>query len=209
MPTRIFLAQCLARHEWPFWCPYLWQGFNHLGNGETGIFHPLRVAMYAGLPLTVAVAVETVLAWPILAWGAWRLARRAWGWPPVLAWGLAGLLCCNTFVLAHAGQVHLLWIMAHLPWLLLALEALRRGDHAGWAAAGFGGLLASMLLLCQPQGVYLIGLLVGLYWVARQGLPGKDRERCERESGSHRRAALEQQRREQRKRHHHGALHGD
>ena len=42
LPMRIFLAENLARGITPLWMPDLFCGFYAHGEGQIGIFHPLR-----------------------------------------------------------------------------------------------------------------------------------------------------------------------
>jgi len=159
LPTRAFYAQQLKAGE-PFdWTPDLFGGFFLSGEGQIGGFHPLHWLLYRWLPLETAFELELVVNYPLLFLGTYLWIRRLLVRRDVAL--LAALaFTFGSFNLLHFVHVNAIAIVAHLPWILWAVERWigRRGPHERGAAAPWLALIAlltaSQLLLGYPQYVW-------------------------------------------------------
>jgi len=168
-PLRDFYARALAAGQ-PFdWMPSLFNGFYLVGEGQLGGYHPVHWLLYRLLPLDRAFAIELVLAYPVLFAGAWLWLRRYAGTAPA-AFG-AMVMTFSGFTLTHGVHPNIVGVMAHLPWLLLALDAAapsgrpRRRGTGQRAVAVIALLTGSQLLMGHPQSVWFSVLIEAAYVV--------------------------------------------
>jgi hypothetical protein len=156
LPIRDFYARQLARGE-PFdWMPGLYGGFQVAAEGQLGAYHPWHWALYRFLPLGAAFDVELLASYPFLFAGTYLLLRRLAGRRDAALLG-ALAFTFGGFNLLHFVHPNAIAVVAHLPWLLWAIDvALVEGDPRRRAAAvlGVGLLTASQLLLGYPQYVW-------------------------------------------------------
>lgn len=156
LPLRDFYARQLAAGQ-PFdWMPSLYCGFYVTGEGQLGAYHPLHQLLYRLLPLGAAFDWELLLHYPLMLLGMYVWLRRLVRQPDAALFG-ALTFTFSSFCLLHFVHPNALAIVAHLPWLLWAIDvALRPGsarDH--WlAVAGIAALTGSQLLLGYPQFVW-------------------------------------------------------
>ncbi len=171
-PVRDFFARALDADQRCTWMPSLFGGFYVAGEGQLGPFHPLHWMLYRGLPLDVAFGIELVLPYPLLLAGTWLFLRR--GCQPAPAALGALLLSFCSFTLSHAWHINLILVLAHLPWLLLAIHTAftaQGGADRLQSGAAIGLLTGSQLLLGHPQGVWLSGLIEAAYTLLLITLP--------------------------------------
>ena len=162
LPLRSFYSQQLANHE-PFdWCPDLYCGFYLTGEGQVGVYHPLHLLLYKTFPLWLAFDLECWLSYPFLLAGTFLLLRR---WKIDRNASLFGAMAFTFggFNLLHFVHPNAVAVVAHLPWLLFAIDFLIRpatkATHHILAFAAISLLTGSQLLLGYPQYV-LFSLLV-------------------------------------------------
>lgn len=158
LPIRAFYAHCLAAGNAFDWIPQLYSGFFLTGDGQLGGYHPLHCLLYRCLPLAIAFDLECLISYPALLLGTycflrqWRLPRYA-----ALFGGMASAFC--GFSMLHFVHVNAVAVVAHLPWLLMATDALVRNRSAKarrrrvFAGAAVALLTGSQLLLGYPQYV--------------------------------------------------------
>jgi len=155
LPLRNFYAQQLSRAE-PFdWFPDLYCGFYLTGEGQAGSYHPLHWLLYRTLPLWLAFDLECWLSYPILLTGLYLFLRR---WRINRAAALFGAMAFTfgSFNLLHFVHPNAIAIVAHLPWLLWAIDVLfdpEASRRRPWAFTAITLLTASQLLLGYPQYV--------------------------------------------------------
>ncbi len=159
-PQVQFLAQSLARGEWPWWNPYVFAGHPQIADPQSMIFSPpfLLLALVNGNPSFWAVDM-TVLA--TMAFGGIGLIvyfhDRGWHWAGALIGALIlSFGAAMAWRLQHYGQVVSL---AYLPWLLVFLDrAIMRGSPLGGILAG---VFAALIVLGRDQ-VALLALYVAV-----------------------------------------------
>jgi hypothetical protein len=166
LPMRSFYAHCLAAGDAFDWSPRMFCGFYLTGEGQLGGYHPLHWLLYRSLPLGMAFDLECLISYPLLLVGTYWFLRR-WRLPrdAALFGGMAFTFC--GFSLLHFVHVNAIAVVAHLPWLLVAIDVAmgkRPEDGANQkflAGAAIALLTASQLLMGYPQYAWL-SLLVEL-----------------------------------------------
>ncbi len=174
LPLRAFYTEQLAAGG-PFdWMPNLFGGFYVTGEGQLGAYHPLHRALYQWLPLPVAFDLELLLSYPFMfagmyLWLRQRIGRRDAAMFGALAFTFGG------FNLLHFVHPNAVAIVAHIPWLLWACDAvltLPPGTRRATYELAVGLLIASQLLLGYPQYVWLSLLTLAAYVVWRAVVVG-------------------------------------
>ena len=177
LPTRAFFARCLASGDRSAWCPDLFGGFYLLGDGG-GNLHPLTRGLYTVLPVDRAMDVEVV--WPYLAMmtgftvlmGRWGIRRDA-----AVVGGL--VFTFGGYHLLHSIHPTVMAGVAHLPWLLVAIDVALRSDrweNALLARTGVSLLTISQLLSAHVQFVWmsaLVEVIFVLFVVAHEPARGR------------------------------------
>jgi hypothetical protein len=182
LPLRDFYARQLAAGESFDWMPSLYGGFYVAGEGQLGAYHPWHWILYQTLPLGAAFNLEVLSSYPWMFGGAYLFLRRLVGRRDAALVG-ATAFTFGGFGLLHFIHPNAIAVVAHLPWLLWALDVVLDeqpvvkddGESAGgapqlafWtkaknllqanlrlvAMAAIGLLTASQLLLGYPQYVW-------------------------------------------------------
>mgnify|MGYP001227065231 FL=1 len=165
LPIRDFYSRQLAAGESYDWMPSLFGGFFLTGEGQLGAYHPLHQLLYRWLPLSGAFDIELLASYPFMFAGMLLLLRRIVGSSPA-AWFGALAFTFGGFNLLHFVHPNAIAIVAHIPWLLWAIDIALRGVSPGKRAAaelGIGLLTASQLLLGYPQYVWFSLLAQGAF----------------------------------------------
>ena len=156
LPLRAFYAQQLQKAE-PFdWLPNLYNGYYVTGEGQTGGYHPLHLVLYRLLPLPAAFDLELLLSYPWMFAGTYLLLARRIGSPSAALFG-ALVFTFSGFNLLHFIHPNAVAVVAHLPWLLVAIEVLLTSfdlRRRVWMVAAIALLTGSQLLLGYPQYVW-------------------------------------------------------
>ncbi len=165
LPFRAFYSLCLEQHELGLWNPFLCRGHNHLGEGQAGLLHPVHILVYRFLPLDVAILLEMFLYIPVALLGMALFLGAGLRLTPRAALTGAGLFAFSVFMIGHQSHLNMVWVHAHLPFVLFCLDRCFRGRRPWRFAAGLALLVASMLLLGHPQMVWINALAVAAYLV--------------------------------------------
>lgn len=165
LPVRYLLATALQSGDSPLWTPHLFGGFYMHGEGQAGMFHPLHWILYRWLALQVAFNVELLATYVFGLAGAVVLLRRAVALPrhAALVGGL--LFAFSGFHLVLLQHMNAMAIVAHLPWLLLAVRTLLTSARPALRAMAFAALallIGSQQLLGYPQFFLIVGLAVAM-----------------------------------------------
>lgn len=174
LPVRAFYARCLAAGE-PFdWMPDLFCGFYLSGEGQAGMYHPWHLLLYRFLPLAAAFDVELLASFPLMFAGTFVFLRRLLGRADAAMFGGLVFTFCG-FNLLHFIHPNAIAVVAHIPWMLWAIDA---ASDAGASDAGASNtasrrvawtgitlLTGSQLLLGYPQYVWFSLLAEGAYAV--------------------------------------------
>jgi hypothetical protein len=164
IPLRAFFASCLAAGEDPSWCPSLFGGFFLYGEGG-GIAHPLIRVLYGILPLATALNVEMLAAYPALFAGLVVLLAR-WGVRRDAAAFGGVLFAFGGYNLLHFHHLNVMAMLAHVPWLLLAIDVSLRASearHVALARVAFSLLTASQILMAHVQFAWISAVAEASY----------------------------------------------
>jgi len=165
LPLRAFYATCLAQGEAFDWLPHLFGGMYLTGEGQTGAYHPLHLALYRWLPFQVAFDVELLSSYVWMIVGSYLFLRRRLPSAGASLFG-ALLFTFSGFNLLHLAHMNGVAVVAHLPWLLWATD-IALTEEKSWrvvaAEAVIALLLASQLLLGYPQYVWFSIVTLAAY----------------------------------------------
>ena len=156
LPTRAFYSQALQTGDSFDWMPSLYNGFYLTGEGQAGMYHPAHWLLYRWLPLNVAFCLETLLSYPFMFVGMFLFLRRVIGRADGALWG-ALVFTFGGFNLLHFVQTNAIAVVAHLPWMLWAIDIAICDPRNGRRLFGevlLAFLTASQLLLGYPQYVW-------------------------------------------------------
>ncbi|MBX9791897.1 MAG: YfhO family protein [Pirellulales bacterium] len=161
LPLRAFYADCLQRGESARWIPEVFCGYYLHGEGQVGQLHPFHQLAYRLLSLVNAFNLELLVNYPLLIAGTYLLLVRR-GLPRSAALLAGVLFAYSGFNLTHLLHVNMVAVVAHLPWLLLAIDFVLTDPRPRFVAAAvllLALVTGSELLLGHPQAVWLVGLV--------------------------------------------------
>lgn len=160
-------AEALRSGRTPLWNPALFMGAPFLANSQVGVFYPLNWPLWRLLSTPYAVSASIILHLFIATAGVFFLARRALRLPYAAAWLAALLFSLGGYLTAQVEHVNQLQGLAWLPWLLLVVDG-RRG-RGQWLARALlvGFLFALQFLAGHTQTVFISGVAVVVWLVAR------------------------------------------
>ena len=173
LPLRRLYSDVIAAGDSMLWTPALFSGAYIFAEGQAGFGHPFHWMLYRLLPLQVAFNVELIAIFPFAGGGMYLLLRR-WLTREAAVVG-AMLFAFSGSQLMHLPHINAIAVIAHLPWVLLAIDVMLSTSSPRARAAAFAGLVlavASQILLGFPQFVWMTGLAVGafLIWRLRGGV---------------------------------------
>lgn len=165
IPFRHFFAESLKNGDDFIWIPNVYNGFYLQGESQTGMTHPLHIALYKYLPFTQAFDLELLISYPFMFLGTILFLRR---WKLPLHAVLFGALLCTFSGYPTSRWLYIVHIgaLAHAPWLLYCIDVVMRSKRPGkitLASFGVALLTASALLVGYPHIVFIFGLVEGLY----------------------------------------------
>ncbi len=170
-PQIQFLAESIARGEWPWWNPYVFSGTPHVADPQSMLFSPpfLALALLSRNPSLWAVDM-TVLATMLAGGIGLMLYFRDRGWHAAgaliaaLAFSFGAAMAWR---IQHTGQV---LSLAYLPWVLLWLE--RAMDRRSIGYGIVAGLAGAAIVLGRDQvallSVYLLAARVVWLWLTAE-----------------------------------------
>lgn len=174
-PQIQFLADCIARGEWPFWNPYVFSGQPQIADPQSMIFSPpfLLLALVNRSPSLWAVDFTLLLS--MFAGGVAMIAwtrDRGWHWAGAL---LAAIVfsfgAAMAWRIQHLGQV---LSLVFLPVTLLCLD--RALERASLRYGLLAGLAAGCIVLGRDQVALLCVYLLVAYvlWRLFADFGGRD-----------------------------------
>jgi hypothetical protein len=165
LPMRHLYQQALWAGDSLLWTPSIFNGLYLLGEGQTGVLHPLHLLVYRLLPLRMAFNVELLTSYVAAFGGMWWFLRRL-RFAAVPATFGAMLFAFSGFLLLHHHHLNMVAVVAHLPWLLAAADMLLVEEARGARRRAFAAvalILASAFLLGFPQAVWWDALTLGAF----------------------------------------------
>jgi hypothetical protein len=164
LPLRRIFAAALRDGDSFTWTSQMFNGFYVHAEGQLGAFHPLHLLLYRFMPLTIAFNLELIASYIFIFIGSWLFLRHI-GFS-TLSIGVGAIaFAFSGFQLLHLGHPNAVAITAHIPWLLLAIDAALSQDANSRAkgAASVALLTASQVLLGYPQYVWLSAFTCAIY----------------------------------------------
>jgi hypothetical protein len=165
-PQIQFMAQSIARGEWPWWTPHVFAGHPQIADPQSMLFSPpfVLLALLNGNPSLWAVDVTVLLmqlagAIALMAW----MRDQNWHWAGAIIGGLVFAFGASmAWRLQHTGQV---LSLAYWPMAMLAIDrAIRLGSYRWGLVAGVVG---AAIVLGRDQVALLVVYLLIAYAVWR------------------------------------------
>lgn len=156
IPVRYVYRAALQAHDSFLWAPQFSGGLYLHGEGQGGLSHPLHIFLYRTLSLQRAFTVEFLLSYLLMFPGMYVLLRRFELPPPAALFG-GIVFSFSGFNLLHFMHINAIAVVAHIPWLLAAIDVLLRATdvrHVALAQLFIALATASQLLLGFPQSVW-------------------------------------------------------
>jgi hypothetical protein len=172
LPLRQIYSSALHEGHSVLWTSALFGGFYVHGEGQVGAFHPAHYVMYRLLPAVTAMNLELISSYVVALAGMWLFLRCRGLVTPACVLGAMSFAFCG-FNLLHLIHMNAIAIVAHIPWLLVAIDLLVDSSPAR-RAIGFAGLallVGSQLLLGYPQYVWMSALVCVAYILTRMSGP--------------------------------------
>src|SRR5262245_24715914 len=169
LTMRTFYAHSLGQRESFIWWPNVFCGYYLHGEGQAGMYHPLHLLLYSLLPLATAFNLELLLTYPFLLAGTFLFLRRCEFRRDAAIFG-ALLFTFSGFSFLHFVHPNMVSVIAHLPWLLLAIDVVMCDSgtrRVAFAKLGVGLLTVSQLLLGHPQAVWISAVIELSYLLFR------------------------------------------
>lgn len=183
LPLRLLYQQALTAGDTVLWTPSIFSGLYIHGEGQAGVFHPFHQLLYRVLPLQPAFNLELIANYLLAFAGMFSFMRRLqFNRAPSLLGAL--LFAFSGFNLLHHQHINMVAVVAHLPWLLAAVDVLITDDRRraqGLAFAGIALILASELLIGFPQAVWWTAIAFagfGVYRAREAGRWGRFAQCC-------------------------------
>ena len=176
-PLKHFFAHELKLGRPGLWCPYISCGINIHGSGQLGMLHPVNLAAYGLLNAVAATNLTLIAAFFLAMTGTYLFARRS-GLSPIASSTAAFVFGLGPVFVPHAHHLCLIQTAAHLPFALIAADALVRSKRRLPGCLGLAAVTGSLLLLGYPQYTLFIAIAVLIYLVAQLG--ARISARCEK-----------------------------
>jgi len=166
LPMRYLYQGALRAGHTVLWTSQLFGGFYIHAEGQVGALHPLHLLLYRTLPLTIAFNLEVILSYVFAFGGMWWFLRHS-GLTAAssVVGGMA--FAFSGFALLHLSHINMVAVVAHVPWLLLAIDFSLSAQPAtrrrGLIAVSL--LVGSQALLGFPQSVLMSAWICLFYAV--------------------------------------------
>ncbi len=159
-PLREFASAAIRAGRLPLWNPHTFMGAPFLANSQAGFFYPFNV-LTAWMPVEQAVSWNIALHLCLAGLGMYALARRGMrlARPAALASGLAFGL--GGYLGAQVEHLNQLQALAWLPWQMMCLFLLRRGNALRTTLA-LAALIALQVFAGHTQSLYICLVALGL-----------------------------------------------
>ncbi len=121
MPFRLFDREAIAAGHLPLWNPYMYAGFPHLAESESGLFYPGNIFIHLPGDFTHWYSIEVVAHFMIAASGfyTWMRYRRH---EKLTSAFLAVTYSTTPFLIFHITTLGLFTSIVWLPWFFLIFD---------------------------------------------------------------------------------------
>ncbi|MGH9839646.1 MAG: hypothetical protein ACREEM_12770, partial [Blastocatellia bacterium] len=156
--VRGLIGQLIREGHLPIWNPYIFGGMPLMASVYGGAFYPPNW-LFAVLSPGLAMNLVVITTYHLALIGTYLYARRI----GVERFGalLAGIaFSFGGFMINHLAQTSRIAAAAWLPWVLLAIENLARGENA-WKWTALGALFIALQFLAGEPQMMVFTALVG------------------------------------------------
>ena len=173
IPIRYVYQTALRAGDSFLWAPQFMTGFDLHGEGQAAMYHPIHLLLYRTLSLQSALSTELLFTYVTMFPGmCFFLLRLGLPLPAALFGALT--FTFSGFNLLHFMHLNIVFVVAHIPWLLAAIDVvLRTTSRRALALGQLAVSLAtgSQLLAGHPQFVWysLLAELAFVAWRLRNG----------------------------------------
>ena len=157
---RVLIGQMIGSGQLPLWNPYIFAGMPLLASIQPGALYP-PTWLFAVLSPQAAMNAMVISTYHVALIGAYLYARRI-GTTRIGAMITGVAFAFGGFMIAHLGHPNRIAAAAHLPWILLAIEALYQ--RLQWRWASLGALFVALQIFAgEPQMTFYTALVAGAY----------------------------------------------
>lgn len=166
IPLKYLYASGLRAGRLDLWTPTIFSGFYMHGEGQIGMLHPFHLLLYRFVPFTQAFGLELLAIYLVLFAGSYLFF---YDWTQERVSALFGAFMftfggTNLLSIIHVNKVA---VIAHLPWMLLAVDRCfrYRGHKANVTFICLALLNASAVLFGYPYWLLMCLALQAWYAV--------------------------------------------
>jgi len=154
MPLRFFDREAFASGSLPLWNPYMFSGFPHLAESESGVFYPGNIFIHMPGDFFHWYSVEVVAHFIVAATGfyAWMRIRN---YSRFSAAFLAAIYCTTPFLIFHITAFGLFTSIVWLPWYMVIFENGLKSPHPVRTGLWLALFLGFMLMSGSVQAAFL------------------------------------------------------
>lgn len=135
IPMRYAYQAALRAGDSFLWAPQFMAGLYLHGEGQAAMYHPIHLLLYRTLSLQSTVNIEVLLTYVTMFPGmCWFLLRLGLPLPAALFGGLTFTYC--GFNMLHLMHINMVFVVAHIPWLLAAIDVVLRTSSRRALALG-------------------------------------------------------------------------
>jgi Bacterial membrane protein YfhO len=164
--VRMFSGAILAMGELPLWNPHTFSGMPFLAATQAGVLYPPNW-LFAILSPAVALNILVITTYHVALIGTYLYAR-AIQMSIVGALVAASIFTFGGFMICHVEQINIIATAVWLPWVLWAIENIRRSQSWRaawrWVIAG-AAVIAVQIFAGYPQATWYIVMVSGAYFL--------------------------------------------
>ncbi len=154
MPFRFFDREAFAAGTLPLWNPYMYAGFPHLAESESGVFYPGNIFIHLPGDFYHWYSIEVIAHFMIAAAGfyTWMKIR---GHSRIASAFLAATYSTTPFLIFHITAFGLFTSIVWLPWYLVIFDLGLKSRHPVRTGLWLALFLGIMLMSGSVQAVFL------------------------------------------------------
>jgi len=154
MPLRHFDREMFAQGAIPLWNPYMFAGFPHLAESESGVFYPGNIFIHMPGDFFHWYSVEVIAHFMIAGAGFYTWMRMRGHGKPSSAF-LAMTYTVTPFLIFHITAFGLFTSIVWLPWYFVIFDKGLKSDHPVITGLWFALFLGVMLVSGSVQSAFL------------------------------------------------------
>ncbi|MFH1676306.1 MAG: hypothetical protein ABIC40_04700, partial [bacterium] len=165
-PFRFFDREAFASGAFPLWNPYLFAGFPHFAESESGVLYPGNFFIHLPGDFFRLYSIEVIAHFMIAALGFYLWMRRK-GFSRVTSAFLASTYGTTTYLIFHTTAFGFMSSIAWLPWYFLIFDSGFKGAHPVRTGLWLALFLAFMLVSGSVQACFIGVFSLILYAIGK------------------------------------------